>query len=219
MLPQLQVLHRDGANTETADFNKKSLYLVSGITALVAGLLLLIALISLIISLIQPGAINSWLSLFQNNWLIIIFKLYAGFGGTQINLLHNLDFLNLAILVLVGALLLGLYVALSRTSRIWSTIALAQPFLRIILFIATKTAGRSAVRGAALVISVVMLRSNIFNKVTAYMGIPANVLLLTGDFSAGVIPPLAIVATLVGIGYMLLMTWMFLIAYMIFQIG
>ena len=218
MTAELRTIRMNESHVETTDSRWKGLYKVGGAAALIAGILLLIAMISLITSVLQPGAINSWLSLFQNNWLIVIFKLHAGFSGIQIDLLHILNFLDIAILALVGTMYLGLYAALRRTSRIWSIIALALPFLGIVLFIATKTAGRSAVMGAGLVISVVMLRNNIFNRVTAYMGILASVLLLVGDFSAGVLHS-NIITTLFGIGYVLLMTWFFLISRRLFQLG
>jgi hypothetical protein len=207
------------ANIETTDSASKPLYRVAGVTALISGLLLLIAMISLITAVLQSGTPSGWLSPFQNNWLIVIFKVHAGFRGVQMDLLHILDFLDIAILALVGTMCLGLYVVLRRTSKIWSLVAAIQPFLGIVLFIATKTAGRSGVMGAGLVISLVMLRSNIFKKVTAYMGILASVLLLVGDFSAGIIPALPIVAILFGIGYVLLMIWFFLIARRLFQLG
>jgi hypothetical protein len=213
-----QSIQVDETNNGTADSNWKSLYRIGSVGALMAGILLLIAMISLIISVLQPGAINGWLSLFQNNWLIVIFKLHAGFSGIQINLLHILNILDIAILALVGTMYLGLYAALRRTSRIWSIIALALPFLGIVLFIATKTAGRSAVMGAGLVISIVMLRNKIFSRVTAYVGILASVLLLVGDFTAGVLHSNTITA-LFGIGYVLLMTWIFLIARRLFHLA
>ena len=74
--------------------------------------------------------------------------------------------------------------------------------------------------GAGLVISLVMLRSrsHVFGKVTAYMGVLASVLLLVGDFSIGMAHS-NIIATLIGIGYVLLMTWFFLIARRLFQLG
>jgi len=48
-----------------------------------------------------------------------------------------------------------------------------------------KTPAVRGVMGAVLVISAVMLRSDIFSRSTAYMGILAAVLLLVGDLSAG----------------------------------
>ncbi len=186
--------------------------------ALIAGAVFLLAIIDLIIPSFRLGTTNGWGSLFQNNWLMVIFKLHAGFSGVQIELLHIPNFLDIAILALVGTMYLGLYAALKRTSRIWSITALALPFLGIVLFIATQTAGRCAVMGAGLVISVVMLRNNIFNRVTAYIGITASVLLLVGDFSAGVLHS-NIITALFGIGYGLLTTWFFLISQRLFQVG
>jgi len=66
--------------------------------------------------------------------------------------------------------------------------------------------------GATLAASVVMLRSAGFTKATAYAGILASVLLLAGDFSAGIMPASAIVAAMFGAGYLLLATWFFLVA-------
>jgi hypothetical protein len=207
----------------TEDLSKNSsrigLSSVSAGAALTVGLLFLIAAIDLIISGLQHGSINRWLSPFQNNWLVVIFKLHAGYSGVQMDLLNVLNLLDIAILALVGTTCLGLYAVLKQTSKIWTLIALVQPFLGIMLFITTKSAGRSAVMGAALVISIVMLRNNSFNKATAYMGILASALLLFGDFSAGIIPPSNMIASLFGIGYLLFVTWFFLIARRLFQPG
>jgi hypothetical protein len=218
MCAQLHATGLEETNTQTTESGWKSLYIVGGVAALTAGTLLLTAMTSLIISLLQPGATNSWLSLFENNWLIVIFKLHAGFSGIQIDRLHILNTLDLAILALVGTMHLGLYAAFRRTSRVWSIIALALPFMGIILFIATKTAGRSAVMGAGLVISGVMLRDTTFNRAAAYMGVAASVLLLVGDFSAGVLHS-GIITTLFGIGYVLLTTWIFFVARMLLRLG
>jgi hypothetical protein len=70
-----------------------------------------------------------------------------------------------------------------------------------------------------LVVSAVMLRSKIFNKAIAYMGILASVLLLAGDFSAGIMPPSKIFAALFGIGYVLMMGWFYMVAQRLFQLG
>jgi len=203
---------------ETADSRWKSLYKVGGAAALILGVLFLIAIISLIITSLQPGTKNGWFMLFQNNWLVVFFKLNAGFSMVQADLLHVLNLMDIAIMALVATMFLGLYAALKRTSKIWFTIASSLPFLGIVLFIATQTAGRSGVMVAALIISVVMLRSNIFSKVTAYVGILANTLLLVGDISTA-ISYSNTMAILIGIGYMLLMTWFFLIGRRIFQMG
>jgi hypothetical protein len=203
----------------TEDTRWNWLYKVSGAAALILGLLFLAAIISLIAASLQPGAIDAGLSLFQNNWLIVLFKLNAGFDGGQFDRLYGLNPQDIAIMVLVAMMILGLYTALRRTSRIWSFVAVVMPILGIIVFIATKLAGRSGVMGAGLVISFVMLRSNIFGRMTAVLGILASLLLLAGDFGTTVNSHSTIVAILVGIGYVLLMTWFFLVSRMLFQLG
>lgn len=209
----------DNAKSRIRTISWQGLYNVGGAAGVMTGIILLTAMICLIISVLQPNARSGWLLSFQNIWLVEIFKLHSGFNGVHITSLHVLNYLDIAILAIVGTMYLGLYHAFKRTSKIWALIAAIQPFLGIVIFIATKNAGRSGVMGAALVISVVMRRSCIFNKPTAYIGILTSVLLLVGDFSAGVIPPSTVIATLVGIGYVLLMMWHFLVARKLFQLG
>jgi hypothetical protein len=205
-------------DTRTVDSRWRWLCKVTGRAALGEGIVLLVGMLILIAAVLVPRSASGWLSAFRDNWLITIFKLHAGFGGAQIGLLQGLDLLDLVILALEGLTVLGLYAALWRTSRIWSIVAAIQPFLGIVLFVATKTAGRSAAMGAALVISLVMLQSSVFKKATAYLGVAANTFLLIGDFSAG-IPSLPIIATLFGIAYALFTLWFFLIARRLLQLG
>jgi hypothetical protein len=195
------------------------LYRTSGSAALLAGAVLLVALIDLIATWLTSGAIEGGFTSIQNNWLVVIYKLLAGVSGFQIDRLQVLDFLDLGILALVAILHLGLYAALRKTSQIWCIIALVQPFLGIVLFLVTKSAGRSAVMGAGLVISAVMLRSNLFNKITAEVGLLACALLLAGDLSAGAIPPSGVVAALFGIAYVLLIAWLFRVGGQLLKAG
>jgi hypothetical protein len=194
------------------------LYKVSGRAALGEGIVLVVGLLILVTGALVPPSASGWLEAFRDNWLITIFKLHAGFGVAQISLLRGVDLLDLVILALEGLTVLGLHAALWRTSRIWSIVAAIQPFLGIVLFIATKTAGRSAAMGAALVISLVMCRSSVFNRGAAYLGIAASVLLFLGDLSAG-IPPLPINAILFGIAYVLFTVWFFLIGGNLLDLG
>lgn len=208
----------DGFESETTNYRWKWLYKISGTAALLAGMIFLLAAIDLFLPGRQAGNGNGWTTALQNNWLVLVFKLHAGYSGVQIDLLNGLNFLDIVILALVGMAHIGLYAALKRTGKIWCFIALVQPFLGIVLFLITKMSGRSAVMGAGLVSSVVMLRGNIFTRAIAAIGILACALLLAGDFSAG-IPPSVIVAALFGIGYMLLIVWFFLVAQRLFQLG
>jgi hypothetical protein len=203
-------------STEAADSRWSWLYKIGGAAALIAGMLLLIGMISLIVSVLQRGTTNGWLSLFQNNWLIVIFKLHAEFSGIHADL-HGLNLLDIVILTLVGIICLSLSNAFRKASKIWSLIAFALSLIAIMLFIATQIAGRSTVMLAVLIISFTMLRNKIFSKVTIYAGILASVFLFVGDLSVGIRSN--IITVLFGVGYVLLITWFFLIAQSLFRLG
>jgi hypothetical protein len=204
--------------SQPVDWRLNWLYKISAAAAMIAMLLLLIGVPSLLSSVLPAVGIRSWLSAFQDNWLIVIFKLHAGMPGTRIGMLQGVDLVDSAVLTLAAITHLGLYAALRRTSRTWSVVAAIQPFLGILLFVVTKNAGRSAVMGAGLVVSLVMLRSATFRKTTAYFGIASNVLLLIGDFSASM-PPSRVVATLFGLAYVLLIAWFFQVGQRLFLMG
>jgi hypothetical protein len=115
---------------------------------------------------------------------------------------------------------LALYVALRHTNKIWSVVAASLPFLGIAVFLITSTAGRSGLLVGGLIISIVMLRSNIFSKVSAYVGIVASALLFfAGDIGTAIFSSLNTIAILIGIGYVLWMIWFFLIGRRLFQLG
>ncbi len=218
MTTQFHSIQADVENTKITDSNWMIVYKAGGGAALAAGILFLAALISLISSILNPGSMNGWLSKVQNNWLIVIFKIHDGFSGVHVDHLHMLNLLDITILVLVGTMVLGLYAVLRKTNIFWSSVALVLPFLGTILYLVTKTAGRSAVMGAGIIISVTMLQNTHFDRQTAFLGIIACMLLLAGDFSAGVLYS-NIISALFGIGYVLLITWIFLVALKLFQFG
>jgi hypothetical protein len=185
----------------------KTMYRISGVVAITLGTLFLISII------------NLWQTLSTDNWLIKLFKLNAGFSGITIDIMHELSLPDVVILILVAGMYLGLYVALSKSCKIWSAIALVQPFLAIVLFIATEQVGRSAVMGAGLVISAVMLRSSIFTKSNAFLGILASVFLLIGDFGTNSNSQSTIIAAIIAVGYILLVAWFFLVGQRLFRLS
>jgi hypothetical protein len=141
------------------------------------------------------------------NWLVVLFEINAGVGDLPVDPLRVLNVLDVAVLVLVGVTFLGLWPTLHH--RIWMGIAVALPFVGIVLLFVTKQAGRSALMGAGLVIAFLMLTKHSF-KPLAYLGILANMLLLVGDLATrGSRMP--VVAALAAIGYVLLIAWFFLI--------
>jgi hypothetical protein len=168
---------------------------------------------------LQLTASNGWFIQLQNNWLVVLFRLNAGFSGVQPRL-DVLNLLDISIMALFCIMFLALYVALKRTSKIWSIVAVSLPFLGIPVFLITSTAGRSTLLIAGLIISAVMLRSKIFRKPTAYAGIVASVLLFfAGDIATAIFSSSKVIAVLIGIGYVLWMVWFFLIAQRLYHLG
>ena len=82
-MPELKL--NQVTDAETADSSWNWLYKVSSAAALIAGVLVLIAGIDLITTGLQPSTINGWLSLFGNNWLVLLCKLHAGVNGVQLD--------------------------------------------------------------------------------------------------------------------------------------
>jgi len=189
---------------------------IGGVSALITGTLLLTGMISLIASVLQLRITNGWLSLFENNWLVKIFILHAGFNDFHADL-YGLNLLDISILLLVSVICLSISTILRNTRKVWSLIAFALSLMAIILFLVTQIAGRCTVMLAVLIISFVMLRDRTFSKATIYAGILAGVFLFTGDLTVGVHSN--IITTLFSIGYVLLIIWFFLIAQTLFRSG
>jgi len=166
------------------------------------------------------SALNGRYAFLQNNWLIVLFKLNVRFYNAQTSMLNVFNILDLTIMVLFCILFLALNAALYRGHKIWSVIATALPFLGIIIFLITHTAGRSGLLIGALIFSVVMLASNVFSKVSAYLGIVASTLLFfAGDIGTTIFPSSITIAVLIGIGYVLWIVWFALIGWRLFSIA
>ena len=195
---------------------QKNFYKAGVISSLLAFVLFLIGITSIIATLLQITINNGWFMQLQDNWLILLFKMNMGFQA-NLNVINTID---ITIMALFCVMFLGLYTALKKTSKIWSLIATALPFLGIPIFLATATAGRSTLLIAALIISIVMLRSNTFSKLTAYIGIGVSMLLFfAGDIATAVFSPSAIIALIIAIGYVFWMVWFLLVFQKLYQLG
>jgi hypothetical protein len=207
-------------DTQPADSRWSWLYKIGGAAALMVFALFLIGIIGIIAVGLQPATTNGWLTPFQNNWLVVLFKLNADFSGVQPGLLNVLNLLDITIMALVGTMFFALYVALRPTHRVWSAVAAALPFLGIVIFLMTSTAGRSGLLIGGLIFSAVMLRSHIFSDVSAYVGLVASVVLFfAGDLGTAIFSSSSIIAFLISIGYVLWMTWFFLVGRRLFSLG
>lgn len=208
------------ADTETIDSHWSWLYKVGGTAALLVLVLFLFGIIGITTIGPQPATANGPFTPLHNNWLVVLFKLNAGFSGVQPGLLNVLNLLDIAIMALMGVMFLALCVALRRTSKTWLLVAASLPFLGIVVFLITSTAGRSGLLVGGLIISAVMLQGHSFSRVSAYVGIVASALLFfAGDLGTAIFSSANIIAIFIGIGYVLWMIWLFLIGRRLFQLG
>lgn len=202
------------AETDKENF-QENLYKAGATSALLMLVLFLIGAISIITTSLRITINNGWLMQLQDNWLVVLFKINMGLQAD----LNVINLIDLLIMVLFCAMSLGLYHGLKKTSKIWSLIATALPFLGIPLFLATTTAGRSTLLIATLLISLIILRSNTFSKLTAYVGIVASVLLFfAGDIATAIISSSSDVAIFIAFGYVLWMLWLLFIAQKLYQL-
>jgi hypothetical protein len=200
-------------NVETRNSPWGWLCKIGGVSALITGTFLLIGMISQIVSVFQSGTTNGWLSLLGNNWLVKIFILHAEFSDIHADL-HGLNLLDILILLLVSVISFSISTIFRNARKIWSLIAFVLSVIAIILFLATQIVGRSTVMLAVLIISFVILKDKTFRKVTSYAGILASVFLFVGDLTVGAHSN--IITFLFSVGYILLITWFFLIAQSLF---
>ena len=173
--------------------------------------------------IISPGSKQNvamgWLSSLQNNWLIVLFDINFEINKAQINCLNVLDIQDIVIMALFGVMSIGLFVVLRRTSKFWALVAVCLPFLGIVVFLITQTAGRSGLLVAGLIFSILMMKNDVFRKVSAYVGIAASALLFFGgDLGTTFLPPSKQIAILIGIGYVLWILWFVLVGRRLFQI-
>ena len=196
----------------TKDAQWKRLYIVGGVAALMLAVLFLAGIIDLITTDARTGTIH------QNNFIVLLFKLHAGFSEVQEESLMGLNLLDIAILAFFGTMSLALYPVLKRVNKIWAMVAMCLPFLGLGLFILTHDIGRSGILGAGLIIAVIMLWSDTFSKKVAYIGILANISLLVGDIGTAFSYSI-ILAIFIGIGYVLFIIWCALIGWRLLQLG
>ena len=203
------------ADAETAESRwRRWLYKVGGAAALVLLVLFLIGFIGIVTNM------DGWFAPFVNNWLVVLFKLNAGFSGIQTGLLNVLNLLDIAIMAIFCTMYLALYNAFKHISKMGSLIAASLPFLGIPVFLITSTAGRSTLLIAGLIISAVMLKSKIFSKPTAYVGIVASMILFfAGDIATAIFSSSNVIAVLIGVGYVLWMAWFLIMAQRLNQLG
>lgn len=181
--------------------------------------LFLIGMVGIIIEALGFVVTNNWIAPFYNNWLITLFKLNIRMDGITPDALSVLNPMDILIMVLFSLLFLALFAILGNITKLWTAIATCLPILGIVVYLITKTAGRSGLLIGGLVYSIIMLRSKDFSKVTAYVGIIASVLLFfAGDIGTSVFHSSYIIAILIGVGFILWMLWFFLTGWRLYHL-
>src|SRR6266511_1277169 len=172
-----------------------------GVAALLATSLLLVGIAALVLGL--PG-------LKLRTWLVVLLQITAGIGTLPAGPLRVFNPLDVVLLVLTAAAILGIWQMLPRVSRAWLYLSVGLPLAGIVLLLATHIAGRSSLMGAGFVVSLVMLRDRDLRRL-GMLGVVANAILFVGDLGTGdSTQPL--VAVVVAVGYLLLLAWFALIA-------
>ncbi|MCW3135567.1 MAG: DUF4386 family protein [Canidatus Methanoxibalbensis ujae] len=221
---------------ETADSRWNWLYRVAGVAALISLVIIPIQIIVFIVSPPPTTAIG-WFTLFQNNELLglltfellivvsnaLAIPIYLAFYAA----LRQVSESFMAIATVIGLVgIVASFVARPAFEMLYlsdqyaaATTDSQSMFLaagEVMIAMSKGTASHLSYIFAALaplIISVVMLRSNIFSKATAYTGILANVIAL-GFY----VPEIGIIFGIISV-CPFLMIWEILIARRFFQLG
>lgn len=138
-------------------------------------------------------------------WLIVLFGFNAGDGDVSHDTLRAVVPVDVLLLLLAGATYAGFWPGPGSSHPWWMVLAIAQPLLGIAILLATRLAGRSALMGGALVLSILMVIGGTWTA-AGWLGTSASTLLLIGDFGTSERPrrPLAPV---LAVGYAALVGW------------
>jgi hypothetical protein len=172
-----------------------------GVAALLAAMLLLVGIAALVLGLPR---------LQLRTWLVVLFQINAGIGTLPPDPLRVFNPLDVVMLALAAAAILGTWQMLPRVNRAWPYVSVGLPFAGIALLLATHIAGRSSLMGAAFVVSLFMLRDAELRGL-GILGVVANALLFVGDLDTGSSTQ-PVIAVVVAVGYLLLLAWFALVA-------
>lgn len=181
--------------------------------AIALGLIFALSAICFVITLNLTSSGISFLNQFSNNWLIIIYKLHSNSMIEDIDPLRSRSLYDILILLCFAAICFFLFKIEKRKRRIFYLLSSILLITGIIIFLLTQLAGRSSFMAAGLIISIIFMYKSA--TVAGITGLLANSFLLVGDFTVG--KQSGIIPLLFGTGYLLLIIWFFMIAFLIFR--
>jgi len=234
-------------NAETADSAWKSLYKVGGVAALIVVVLTLSEIVGFTFYP-QPDTVAGWFALFQSNGIIGLLDfwgseapMYALFIIVFLALYVVLRKVNegwMAIAVTLALMGSGIFLA---TNNPFSMLSLSNQYAAATtdaqrsMFLAAGQAllantnqrvvggfnvGLFLVSVAGLIVSFIMLWSNSFSRLTAYVGILANVLSLADYLREALMPSVSVVALLVILPNALFLgIWFVLVGRRLYKLG
>ena len=231
------------ADAETADSRWKGLYRIGGVAILLTlGFYLTELIVFSVANRPFPATMNDWFSLFQESKLLGLFYLnsldmisIALMGPMFLALYRALRHENETwMIVAVFFACVGIPVFIAPRSASLAMLSLSDKFAAATTDAQRSqilTVGESATLGqptpqtlgflfiavAVLIVSVVMLRSKSFGKVTAYVGMLSSILTLVGFVSVVIAPPIA--EFLMVAGMVPWAIWWILIARRLLQLG
>ena len=253
MSAEIKPIGTDKAGAEIEDAAWKRVYQIGGAAALLAAVLFLVDLVVLIALRPYPDTANGWFTLLQNNriagllsldilvvaglvlWYPLGFALYGALrrvNGVYAAFAVGLAFAGVAVVIATDKTYAILYLSeqyAAATTDAQRSLLLAAGESAIASSNGTGAGanlGGLFAEGAALITSVIMLRSSIFGKATAYLGILGHGLDVARIIINLVFVPIAGLAFASGIGGLLLaiggtfqLIWYALVGWKLFQHG
>ena len=249
MATTTQTIRMNESKSENADFGWTSLYKLGGVAALLIVLTALLEIILTFLpgGYASADTFNDWFTLFQNNWFLGLRNL--GLLNIVMNMLGIPTFFALytahrnisrpyaELALIISFIGVAVFYA---TNRAFSMLDLSNQYAaattdaqRAMLSAAGQSmlsVGESHTPGtfigfflseaAGILISVVMLRSKVFNALNAYFGILGFGLLMVFEICSSFVPALSGVVLIFAMsGGILSMAWYILIARRLFQLG
>jgi hypothetical protein len=238
-------------SSETKDIEWKGMFRIGGVSALIVTAFFLVDMIVLVAFRPYPETANDWFVLLQNKRIVGLLSLdrfvLAGFPlcypifFALYGALRRINKIYITFATILA--FAGLAIVIS-TDKIYSMISLSDQFAAAStgaqksLFLAAGEAILSTsngtgtnlasffLEGAALIISIIMLRSGIFGKVTSYMGILGHGLDLTRIVINLIFVPIISLPFVSTIGFILLaiggplqLIWYALVGRRLLQLG
>ena len=228
---------------EIADSSWNGFYKISGVATFVIIVFFLIDIICWITLGPYPSNAEGWFTLLQNNkfvgfsllsfptffGMILYYLTFFGLYSTlkQVNNVYTLlaalfAFLGLTILLITNMAYPMVYLSnqyQAATIESQKILLLAAGETKIATVNTGMILGGFFVEGAALIFSIIMLRSNVYGKLIAYLGILGHGLDLTRIVMILAFVPEHVAAILLMIGGLPQFLWLFFVGRKFFQLG